>query len=169
MIHKKFLLIGLFWLLIFGGFIGAKEYTLQTGKEILLKTRPVDPRDLFRGDYVVLSYDISSIDLATINSDRSIFNPGEEVYVSLDDQGGCARPIKIDSVSPKDGIFMKGKINTVYGNNLTIEYGIESYFVPEGKGREIESKRGQLVVRAAADKSGNSAIKSLLPQGSECN
>ena len=34
---------------------------LREGKEIALQTRPVDPRDFLRGDYVVLSYDISAI------------------------------------------------------------------------------------------------------------
>ena len=30
---------------------------------ILLKGRPVDPRDLLRGDYMILSYDISDVPL----------------------------------------------------------------------------------------------------------
>jgi uncharacterized membrane-anchored protein len=34
---------------------------LGEGREILLKTAPVDPRDLLRGHYVRLAYDISSI------------------------------------------------------------------------------------------------------------
>ncbi len=53
---KTFYLIVVFWLLIFSGFIAYKEYTLRTGTEVILKTMPVDPRDLFRGDYVTLNY-----------------------------------------------------------------------------------------------------------------
>ena len=34
---------------------------LVLGERILLKIQPVDPRDLFRGDFVILSYDISRI------------------------------------------------------------------------------------------------------------
>ena len=34
---------------------------LREGREVTLQTRPVDPRDFLRGDYVVLSYDISSV------------------------------------------------------------------------------------------------------------
>jgi len=37
---KIFIIIGIFWLIIIGGFIGFKEFTLQTGNEVLLKTRP---------------------------------------------------------------------------------------------------------------------------------
>jgi uncharacterized membrane-anchored protein len=31
---------------------------LRDGTEVTLQTRPVDPRDILRGDYVVLGYDI---------------------------------------------------------------------------------------------------------------
>ena len=43
---KIFIGIGVFWLIIIIGFIASKEFTLQTGEEVILKTRPVDPRDL---------------------------------------------------------------------------------------------------------------------------
>jgi uncharacterized membrane-anchored protein len=36
---------------------------LREGTEITLQTRPVDPRDFLRGDYVQLRYDISSVTL----------------------------------------------------------------------------------------------------------
>ena len=38
---------------------GEREYILKNGKLIHLRTAPVDPRDLFRGDYVRLNYEIS--------------------------------------------------------------------------------------------------------------
>ncbi len=34
---------------------------LSEGTEVTLQTQPVDPRDLLRGDYVVLRYDISQL------------------------------------------------------------------------------------------------------------
>ena len=34
---------------------------LRDGTEVALATRPVDPRDFLRGDYVVLNYEISSL------------------------------------------------------------------------------------------------------------
>jgi hypothetical protein len=36
-------------------------YILKTGKVIHLRTAPIDPRDIFRGDYVRLNYEISRI------------------------------------------------------------------------------------------------------------
>jgi uncharacterized membrane-anchored protein len=41
-------------------------------EEVLLQTRPVDPRDIFRGDYVTLSYDIS--DFNRISNDLRASN-----------------------------------------------------------------------------------------------
>ena len=36
---------------------------LKSGTEVRLRTVPVDPRDLFRGDYVVFSYEIGTVDV----------------------------------------------------------------------------------------------------------
>ncbi len=36
-------------------FIGREELFLRTGTEILVESRPVDPRDPLRGDFIILS------------------------------------------------------------------------------------------------------------------
>ena len=49
-----------------------------------------------------------------------------------------------------------------------MDYGIESYFVPEGKGKEIEGMRGKnLDTKIVVNKFGGAAIKSLLINGIE--
>jgi len=48
----------LIWMLV------AHAWPVWTGETIYLRTRPVDPRDLFRGDYVVLAYDIDRVALS---------------------------------------------------------------------------------------------------------
>jgi hypothetical protein len=48
----------LIWMLV------SHAWPIWTGETIYLRTRPVDPRDLFRGDYVVLAYDIDRVILA---------------------------------------------------------------------------------------------------------
>ncbi len=165
---KIFIFLGIFWLVIIGGFIGFKEYTLRTGQEVLLKTTPVDPRDLFRGDYVVLRYDISNIDSGTVVADRTDFKSGDRVYVGLDIKEKYAVATNIYSTPPTDGLYIKGIVKDVSGNRFNIEYGIESYFVPEGKGRDIERQLSRSVdVKVAIDKSGNAVIKTLLIDGQE--
>ena len=163
---KLFLIIGIFWAVIIFGFIGFKEFTLKTGEEVLLKTRPVDPRDLFRGDYVILTYEISSLDTSALQTDVTEFKQEDKVYVSLNkvDNYGIASGVYVNK--PKEGLFLKGTIKNVQGSRLNLEYGIESYFVPEGKGREIERQRGRnLDVKVAVDKLGNAVIKDLLIDG----
>ena len=167
---KMFLGIGIFWLIIVIGFVAFKEFTLITGKEVLLKTMPVDPRDLFRGDYVVLNYDISALDFNSLPTDSANFNDSDRVYVTLKIEDKYGVPTGIYRDPPKEGLFIKGTVKDVQGNGLIIEYGIESYFVPEGKGWEIQRQSGRnLEVKVAIDKFGNAVIKSLLIEGKEIN
>jgi len=162
---KIFLLIGIFWIVIIGGFMGFKEFTLRTGNEVLLKTVPVDPRDLFRGDYVILRYDINSVD-----SYADDIDVGDTVYVSLRvDKDKIGSFDTIGKENPADGIFVKGAVINKYEDRLTVEYGVESYFVPEGKGGEIEKNRGRIYTRVSIDKFGNAVIKGLVLDGKDVN
>ncbi len=153
---KLFIGIGLFWLLIIFGFIGYKEMALHTGTEVLLKTVPVDPRDLFRGDYVILNYDISQVD---IDIDKDILGQGQTLYVSLNNEEKYATAEEV-SLDKPNGLFIKGKFVESWRNS--IEYGIESYFVPEGKGWHLERNRGNMDVLVVIDSSGNAVIKEVL-------
>jgi uncharacterized membrane-anchored protein len=54
------------------------------------------------------------------------------------------------------------------GSNVaTVNYGIESFFIPEGTGRELEKLVGQkkLAALIAVDESGNAALKGLIVDG----
>src|SRR4029078_8389557 len=46
---------------LLGAMVFDRVQILRGGTEVKLQTRPVDPRDLLRGDYVVLGYDISQL------------------------------------------------------------------------------------------------------------
>lgn len=166
---KAFILIGIFWLIIIIGFVVTKEFTLRTGRQILLKTVPVDPRDLFRGDYITLRYKISTLDLNKVPTDYVDFKTGNKIYLSLGKEDDYGVPLKIYRNSPEGKeLFLKGRIKDAHGKVLTVEYGIESYFVPEGKGKEME-RAGEKTpdVKISIDKFGNAAIKSLLMEGKE--
>ena len=144
-----------------------KEFTLQTGKEVLLKTQPVDPRDLFRGDYVILNYDISTLNLGSVDTDTTNFNPDEKVFVKLDIKNKYGTATGIYKKAPK-GLYIKGSVMKVENSMITVGYGIESYFVPEGEGKVIERRRsGELDVKVSIDEFGNSGIKALLIDGKE--
>ena len=164
---KEFLAIGIFWLVIILGFVSFKEFTLKTGEELMLKTRPVDPRDLFRGDYIVLDYEISRLDINSLQTDAISFNESDRVYVALSNEEGYGIASGVYKNRPK-GLFLKGTVKRTDGSQITIEYGIESYFVPEGEGLEIQrqSRRG-LEAKVAIDKFGNAVLKSIFLNGNE--
>jgi uncharacterized membrane-anchored protein len=129
---------------------GEREHILANGRLIHLRTAPIDPRDLLRGDYVRLNYEISRIGADRIEGagKETPLKKGTPVYVVLKEGSnglydlGHARLQK-----PNDGIFLKGR--TLYphhtlqtGQPLWMAYGIEAYFVEQGAGVEIEKRRG---------------------------
>jgi uncharacterized membrane-anchored protein len=134
-----------------------KERTLATGEEVVLQTVPVDPRDLFRGDYVNLRYTISTV------LSYTDFAVGDRVYVSLTQRGDIWDGQSALDSAP-DGLYIKGRVTSAGQRRVEVEYGIESYFVPEGTGHIIERAR-DVKVRVAIDSSGNAVIKGLLVDG----
>jgi uncharacterized membrane-anchored protein len=55
---------GVVCMTILAGMLVSHAYPLWVGQEIVLRVvQPIDPRDLFRGDYVILSYRISQLQL----------------------------------------------------------------------------------------------------------
>ncbi len=163
------MLIGCFWLIILVAFVGTKEYTLRTGTTVLLKTIPVDPRDLFRGDYVILRYDISRLTTKYWPHKDHTFKDGDRIYLMLERDGEYAVPSRVMLAQPSGGLFVRGEVVRTRSGSIEVEYGIESYFVPEGEGKPIEHSRnrGKVSVRVAIDKKGQAVIKDLLMDGKE--
>lgn len=166
--HKKiFIGIILFWVLMLGGFIGMKEWTLRTGTEVLLVMRPVDPRDLFRGDYVTLSYEISRVNPppSPLTNDEQSSGP---IYVLLSvDDAGIAHAADTSLSPPSEGLFIAGNMMRGGGGQVNVEYGIESFFVPEGRGREIERNLRQMHAKVVVGKDGRAVLKGLVYQGED--
>jgi len=150
----------IYWLIFLLGFIGFNAFILKTGEEIILKTRPVDPRDLFRGDYVILDYEISRPSPKSVVFKK--LEVGDAVYVELVDNLDHYSAGRVFQFEPSDILFIKGQVKRVRASDVSIEYGIESYFVPEGTGREIERLLGEITVKVAIDKNGRARIKNLL-------
>ena len=146
---------------------------LSGGKEISLSVVPVDPRELFRGDYVVLSYAISRLDEFDLDGD-SDFNNGDSIYVRLEPDGESWRALAIFHEEPSSGFFLRGTVKRRRGSSgdcdaaecriLAVEYGLERFFVPEGEGRELEALRNdqKMSIIASVGDNGRSALKRLL-------
>jgi len=59
---------------------------------------------------------------------------------------------------------MKGRVTNSFDNRVFVDWGIESYFVPEGKGRLIERQRNveNVSVVVSVDSTCSSVLKELL-------
>jgi uncharacterized membrane-anchored protein len=150
---------------------------LREGVEVTLQTRPVDPRDLLRGDYVVLRYDISQVPAGALAGKPSdARNPVVFVKLAPNADGLYAavsvhaEPVPV--TAPE--VLIRGRVSSSCGSTvrtfcdrLTVKYGLESYFVPEGEGGKLEQARNQQKLRivAAVLPSGRAAIKRLLLDG----
>jgi uncharacterized membrane-anchored protein len=148
---------------------------LRDGAEVTLQTRPIDPRDIFRGDYVVLGYDISEVPAALLKDKPSGSKRSVEVFVKLaPNREGVYQAVSahLDRAAVKSPeVLIRGRIpwycNAAHCTSLPIRYNLEKYFVPEGEGRQLEEFRNQrkMTVVAAVLPSGRAAIKRLLVDG----
>lgn len=158
------------------GMVAIKHRTLTTGIPIVLETEPVDPRSLFRGDYVRLNYAIGSLKYSEVGGDRD-FERHDSVYVVLRKAENFWKPVSMHHERPvteADSVIIRGEVQ---GTNIwdsgtrhagvRVRYGIENYFVPEGQGRALERPaQGEVVtILVAVDSRGDSAIKAVLVNG----
>ncbi len=156
------------WFLIALVIIISKEHLLSTGQAILLETVPVDPRDMLRGDYVILNYKISTINLSQVTSELNSYSAGQYVMIKLEPEGKLWQPKAVwVKNAPAGGVSIRGKVKSSLGAQLRLEYGLESYFVPEGKGSKIEeylrrNSAGMVTVEIIVDNKGRAMIKQIL-------
>ena len=55
--------------------------------------------------------------------------------------------VSTSKAKPKNGLFIAGKIAAIRGTQVSVIYGIESYFVPEGEGLKIERSRRDMYAK----------------------
>ena len=155
-----------FQLIVLSVMIAGQCQTLVRGQTVVLRTVPVDPRDMFRGDYVILNYDFSRVPPGGISGlplggTRSHELEGQIVYVSLvpEADGVHWRADKFTAKPPSEGTFLKGKV----GRYSQIHYGIESFYVQEGTGHKYEdaSRLDKLSAEVAVGPSGRATLRRL--------
>jgi uncharacterized membrane-anchored protein len=146
---------------------------LTSGREITLPIVPVDPRDLFKGEYVRLGYAIGRLPARLLDGPRPRPNAPFYVLLERNAEGGWA-PLKISRAKPSeaspDRIVLKARSSYRWPPTasasavLGVRYGIESYFVPEGQGKRLEdlAREKRMAALIAVDARGNAAIKGLI-------
>jgi uncharacterized membrane-anchored protein len=158
-----------------GWMIGGRAAILRDGREVLLKVEPVDPRDLLRGDYVYLSYDISRVPanlIADVPADRQT-SADQPITVRLRaDADGYWRVVSAWLAAPPpaqpDEVDIVGHIAAGWRLDddtvVAPSYGIERFYLPEGEGLAIERdmRVRPFGIRAAVSKDGTAQIKALV-------
>ncbi len=157
--EKGVLLAGIgFQLVVLLGMTSWRALALERGNVYYVRVQPVDPRDLFRGDYVILSYAFSRLPTEFWGNPQ--IQNGQTIYVELVPEGDGKhwRAGNYSFVSPRNGPFLRGRIA-----HNRIEYGIESFFVQEGKGRRYEeaARRGQLTAEISVTPDGQAFLRDL--------
>lgn len=153
-----------------------KEIAFERGQRVLLATKPVDPRDMLRGDYLTLRFDISDLPRNKVRGDIPAEPLGKKIYVALIPAGKFHQ---IDFASfaaipvTASRVVMRGTIDDRFawmrnqpGDNgattpLQVSYGLERYYVAEGTG----NPRGQLTVEVAVSAGGEPLMREVYIDG----
>jgi uncharacterized membrane-anchored protein len=156
-----------FQVIVLVAMIGLRVTPLLVGDTIFVRVVPVDPRDLFRGDYVILDYDFSRVPPARIegltDSDwqREQQGLGLTVYVTLVPEldGKHWRAEKFSISQPTSGKYLRGRI-TGPGR---LEFGIEAYYLQEGQGSKYEEamRDHRLAAEIVVTADGHAALRGL--------
>jgi uncharacterized membrane-anchored protein len=162
-------------LLALGAIVLKREHLLRTGEVVRLRCRPLDPRSVLSGDYVELTYLISSlsqVELKKLNRWNESFERRDTVYLAMTRAAGeethhpAAISHRPERVRPL-GVVLRGTVTWPYPG-VDVRYGVETYFVPQNEGPRIEAHQGDAVVEVAVSRStGESAIRRLFVKGQE--
>jgi uncharacterized membrane-anchored protein len=154
------------WLL---AIVVMQEFALAHGKVILLETQRIDPRDMLRGDYLILNYKISDVPGKLFSSPvKNDLAPGTKIFVAL--APGTNQFYEITRASTNafaptaNEILLKGKSANRWWNatnSVHVTYGIENYFVAEGTGNPT----GKLTVQVIVPASGHPKIAQVFVDG----
>lgn len=136
------------------------EILLRNGTLIKVKLAPVDPRSMLQGDYVILRYEITSI---PESNQTGFWNDPVKVVLRENEQQlyDYAGYVQVNGdwnkpYEPQQGdVIINGRMN---GPNEVV-YGIESFFVPEGEGRELQNNVQYAYLRVS--QSGNAIVEKI--------
>jgi len=156
----RLLVTGAFLAVLLGGLVLYLAWPLWAGTTVVLATRPVDPFDLLRGQYLVIGYEVGSLPALPQAEE------GDTVWVGIspDPQGIWRhRETRLEAPSaPAPGkVFLRGEVTRAGEHGMQVRYGIEQYFVQRG----TTLPDGKLTVEAKVSRSGGARIVRLLVDG----
>ena len=141
---------------------------LWTGSEIKIRTIPIDPRSMFRGNYARLRYGISELDTQHFPDHEDLRN-GEIVYVMLEpDENNLYKFSAVLLEQPGSGLYLRGRIQNGYLEEdvsyFRINYGVEAFFAPKSKALALEKDLGNGGIAVLmVSGSGKARLKDVIP------
>lgn len=153
-----------------GKMIVDRAALLRDGAEVVLPTGFVDPRDLFRGHYVVLNLTISQIQKDSIEViGTPTYDSAVWVELAPDTDTGFWRPVRLHTRMPEaaQAPVLRGTLLGDYGSIYSIRFPVDRYFAPELRAKELETLRAdmRLGVILALATDGTAAIKGITVDG----
>ena len=145
------------------GFVATKNIEISHGTEVILQqARPIDPLSLMQGEYAILDYEIAILP----DERRDWFEPGDDVVVVLEQRGDVWEStlyLESDRLpKQREDLFIRGELRS----NNRIEFGIGTYFVPEGTGHQIEEAQ-DVKIRVSITDDGDATITGVILDGKD--
>jgi uncharacterized membrane-anchored protein len=182
MMKRLFYVVIALQLLFLIGEAATNQVALTRGSIVNIHVVPVDPRSLFMGNYMTLSYDISTIDLSKINLyDGFIaYKPGSTIYVRLyyPPQAKWAKPDMVSTKLPGENspgsgsVFLRGRVLDRTGNIIQVAYGLERYYIPEARSEEVNrlqwnssGRQPDITVEVSVASNGKGHIRRVMVNG----
>lgn len=172
---KIIYIIAAFWALVAIFVTYSNEIHFNSNaQDVILRVIPYDPKELLRGDYVTLHYDINTIKKATNRNEEKHFKNHKAYVLLKEDKDGIYYATDITPEPPEDKLYIKGEIiydtrektpSGRYETTYRLKYpNIERFYVKEGTGKKLEKKlqkKGGLV-RIKLTSKGSARIKEIL-------
>jgi uncharacterized membrane-anchored protein len=133
----KYLFFGIMLLLQLAvplSMIYSSEKILISGKEFRFRCEPVDPSDLFRGQYLTLNYKNNNVKVDS--PDR--FNNKDVFGVLTTDQENFARFSSATISEPISGDYLKTNVISIGDQEVTLDIPFQTYYMDENKASMAE-------------------------------
>lgn len=165
--RRLFLLAVLLHAVVLVGWAASLETARAGATLVRLEVVLRDPRDLLRGDYAWLNYRVSDIPLSALATPSGPARPGDRIFVALAPRAGvweaAAASLSREALRlAADQRLLVGTVQYTSRQGIRVRYGIERYYVPEGKGTP---PRGKLEAEVALTADGRPFLTRLLVDG----
>jgi uncharacterized membrane-anchored protein len=181
-LNQRAIALALLGTIFLFGMIGAEQTRRATGDEIVLRTRPVDPRDFMRGDYVALDYEIERVRLPELPTaaDAAGWRKNDYLFLALrKDEFGEWRAYSLTREKPtrQDGeIILRAMYVRSEGfiddkktpSDVLLDIGADRYFSDKTGAKALEKlarDRGPLDVILSVGADGKAVLKGLMIDG----